>query len=45
MAALHQRELVIGDMLEGDVEVAADLLLACHDLNNLVGEVGGVGVV
>ena len=45
MASVHGRELVVGDMLEGNVEVFADFGFAGHHFDHLVGESRGVGVV
>ena len=45
VVAVHGRELCVGDVLERDVEVFADLGLGCHGFDHLVGECRGVGVV
>ncbi len=45
VAPLHGRELGVGDVLERNVEVLADFGLRGHDLDHLVGECRGVGVV
>ena len=45
MAAVHRRELCIGNVLERNVEVFADLGLRGHHFDHLVGESRGVGVV
>ena len=45
MAAQHGRELGVGDVLEGDIEVLADLGLGGHHLDDILGEGGRIGVV
>ena len=45
VAAVHGRKLGVGDMLEGDVEVFADLGFGSHHLDHVVGEGRRVGVV
>ena len=45
MATLHRRKLIIGNMLERNIQISANLLLARHNLDNLIGEVSWIGVV
>ena len=45
MAAVHRRQLGVGDVLEGDVEVFADLRFGGHHLDHVVGEGRRIGVV
>ena len=42
---MHGRELGVGDVLERDVEVFADLGLGGHRLDHVLGEGGRIGVV
>lgn len=43
--AVHESEYVVAAVLEGYVEVFADVVSLAHDAKQVVGEVGGVGVV
>lgn len=43
--AVHESEDVVAAVLEGYVEVFADVVSLAHDAKQVVGEVGGVGVV
>ena len=45
MAAVHGRELCVGDMLERNIEVFADFRFRSHDFDHLVGKSRRVGVV
>ena len=45
MATQHGRKLIVRDMLEGNIEVFADLRLGGHHLDHLLGEGGRIGIV